>query len=82
MRFGRRNDGDGDGDGDGDDEGRPSSYATQRLALATAGLVLPTSFIVGGMTQVSLNHNSGAMMYAFMLACLVGLSVNELGRET
>ena len=73
MRFGRRH--------DGDDARGPSSYATQRLALATAGLVLPSSFIVGGMTQVSLNHNSGAMMYAFMLASLVGLSVNELGRE-
>lgn len=71
MRFGRRRYGDG----------RPPFYATQRLALATAGLVLPTSFIIGGMTQVILAHNSGTMMYAFMLAVLVGLSVSELKRD-
>jgi hypothetical protein len=37
-------------------------------------MLLPASFFVGGLTQVGFNHNSGAMMYAFMLAVLAGLS--------
>lgn len=47
---------------------------SNRLGLAVAGMLLPASFFVGGLTQVGFNHNSGAMMYAFMLAVLAGLS--------
>ncbi|WP_168013129.1 O-antigen ligase family protein [Halomonas salinarum] len=36
-------------------------------ALATAGVLLPVAFIDYGLTQAFLSHNSGTMMYAFLL---------------
>ncbi|RBI69788.1 ligase [Vreelandella sulfidaeris] len=42
-------------------------------SLAVAGVLLPVAFIDFGLTQVFLTHNSGVMMYAFLLAVLWGL---------
>lgn len=41
-------------------------------SLAVAGVLLPVAFIDYGLTQVFLTHNSGVMMYAFLLAVLWG----------
>lgn len=41
-------------------------------ALAVAGVLLPVAYIDFGLTQVFLTHNSGVMMYAFLLAVLWG----------
>lgn len=41
-------------------------------SLAVAGVLLPVAFIDFGLTQVFLTHNSGVMMYAFLLAVLWG----------
>lgn len=46
-----------------------------QLGIAVAGATLPVCYMASGMTQVSFNHNSGVMIYAFMLAILVGFSV-------
>ncbi|WP_304525740.1 O-antigen ligase [Halomonas sp. I5-271120] len=42
-------------------------------AIATAGVLLPVAFIDYGLTQAFLTHNSGTMMYAFLLVSLWGL---------
>lgn len=49
-----------------------SSHGTKR-SLAVAGTLLPTAYIGFGLTQGFLEHNSGAMVYAFWLATLWGL---------
>lgn len=41
-------------------------------SVATAGVLLPVTFMDFGLTQVFMEHNSGVMMYAFMLAALWG----------
>jgi O-antigen ligase len=41
-------------------------------AVATAGVLLPVTFLDFGLSQVFLEHNSGVMMYAFMLVVLWG----------
>lgn len=41
-------------------------------SLATAGTLLPVAYIDFGLTQSLLEHNSGAMVYAFWLAVLWG----------
>lgn len=43
------------------------------VGLSSAGIILVTGFFLAGMTQVSFNHNSGVMIYAFFLAVLIGL---------
>lgn len=45
-------------------------------AIATAGVLLPVTYIDFGLTQSFLTHNSGVMMYAFLLATLWGVYVN------
>jgi len=52
----------------------------ERIGLASAGITFPVALIASGMSQVNFAHNSGAMMYAFMIAGLVGVSV-VLGDE-
>lgn len=42
-------------------------------ATATAGVLLPVTYIDFGLTQGFLSHNSGVMMYAFLLAVLWGI---------
>jgi O-antigen ligase len=59
--------------------GRRSSRASRSpnndaVALATAGLLFTVGFMASGLTQVNFNHNIGAMLYAFMIAVLVGVS--------
>ena len=49
-----------------------ASHLTTR-AVATAGVLLPVTFMDFGLTQVFMEHNSGVMMYAFMLAVLWGI---------
>ncbi|MBP5980609.1 MAG: O-antigen ligase family protein [Halomonas sp.] len=46
-------------------------------AVATAGVLLPVTYIDFGLSQAFLTHNSGVMMYAFMLAVLWGVFVNQ-----
>lgn len=46
-------------------------------AVATAGVLLPVTFMDFGLTQVFLEHNSGVMMYAFMLVVLWGIYANQ-----
>lgn len=46
--------------------------------VALAGLLLVTMFSIFGLTQVSFNHNSGVMIYAFYLAVLLG-ALNNTG---
>ena len=46
------------------------------FALVTAGIIFSLGFMATGMTQVNFNHNIGVMVYAFMIAALVGLSSN------
>tara|TARA_R110002012_G_scaffold160502_3_gene322403 strand:- start:3696 stop:4913 length:1218 start_codon:yes stop_codon:yes gene_type:complete len=41
-------------------------------SLAVAGVLLPVAYIDFGFSQVFLGHNSGVMMYAFLLAVLWG----------
>ena len=41
-------------------------------SLAVAGVLLPVAYIDFGFSQVFLAHNSGVMMYAFLLAVLWG----------
>ncbi|XUO84692.1 O-antigen ligase family protein [Halomonas sp. KM007] len=41
-------------------------------AVATAGVLLPVTFLDFGLSQVFLGHNSGVMMYAFLLVVLWG----------
>ncbi|MGE4535200.1 O-antigen ligase family protein [Halomonas sp.] len=43
-----------------------------RRALATAGALLGVAYIDFGLTQAFLEHNSGVMMFAFLLAVLWG----------
>ncbi|WP_301583399.1 O-antigen ligase family protein [Halomonas alkaliantarctica] len=45
-------------------------------SIATAGVLLPVTYIDFGLSQVFLTHNSGVMMYAFLLAALWGIYVN------
>ncbi|WP_235041849.1 O-antigen ligase family protein [Vreelandella profundi] len=49
-------------------------------ALATAGVLLPVTYIDFGLSQVFLTHNSGVMMYAFLLAILWGIHSGRLRR--
>ncbi|CEP36891.1 Lipid A core-O-antigen ligase [Halomonas sp. R57-5] len=42
-------------------------------AVAVAGFLLPVAYIDFGITQTFLGHNSGVMMYAFLLAILWGI---------
>lgn len=65
---------------------RASAYASRSvtmpsLALATAGLLFTLGFLATGLTQVNFNHNIGAMTFAFMMAVLVGLSVDPSRRS-
>lgn len=46
-------------------------------ATATAGVLLPVMYITFGLTQGFLSHNSGVMMYAFLLAVLWGIYVRQ-----
>ncbi|MEX0449087.1 O-antigen ligase family protein [Spiribacter sp. 221] len=48
--------------------------SSMRLGIAVAGVILPLSYMAFGISQVSFNHNSGVMVYAFLLAILMGLS--------
>ena len=49
-------------------------------SLAVAGVLLPVAFIDFGFSQVFLSHNSGVMMFAFLLAVLWGsFSVRSRG---
>lgn len=41
-------------------------------AVAVAGVLLPVTYMDFGLTQAFLTHNSGIMMYAFLLAVLWG----------
>lgn len=45
-------------------------------SIATAGVLLPVTYIDFGLSQVFLTHNSGVMMYAFLLATLWGIYAN------
>jgi len=49
-------------------------------AIATAGVLLPVTYIDFGLSQAFLTHNSGVMMYAFLLASFWGIYAN-LTRE-
>ena len=51
-------------------------------AVATAGVLLPVTFMDFGLTQVFLEHNSGVMMYAFMLAVLWGIYAQQISHKT
>jgi O-antigen ligase len=44
-----------------------------KRSIAVAGVLLPVTYIDFGLTQVFLSHNSGVMMYAFLLAILWGV---------
>lgn len=46
-------------------------------AVATAGVLLPVTYIDFGLSQAFLTHNSGVMMYAFLLAVLWGAYINQ-----
>lgn len=46
-------------------------------AVATAGVLLPVTFMDFGLSQAFLTHNSGVMMYAFLLAVLWGVYANQ-----
>lgn len=54
-----------------------SADLSQR-ATATAGVLLPVMYIDFGLTQSFLSHNSGVMMYAFLLAVLWGIYVRQV----
>ena len=43
-----------------------------KRSVAVAGALLPVAYIDFGLTQAFLTHNSGVMMYAFLLAILWG----------
>lgn len=47
-------------------------------AVATAGVLLPVTYIDFGLSQTFLIHNSGVMMYAFLLVVLWGSFVKQL----
>ncbi|WKD27076.1 O-antigen ligase family protein [Halomonas sp. KG2] len=49
-------------------------------SIATAGVLLPVTYIDFGLSQAFLTHNSGVMMYAFLLASFWGVYAN-LTRE-
>ncbi|MGP9571123.1 O-antigen ligase [Halomonas sp. JB37] len=49
-------------------------------ALATAGVLLPVTYIDFGLSQVFMTHNSGVMIYAFLLAILWGIHSGRLRR--
>ncbi|WP_404463364.1 O-antigen ligase family protein [Vreelandella aquamarina] len=53
-----------------------ASHLTTR-AVATAGVLLPVTFMDFGLTQVFMEHNSGVMMYSFMLVVLWGIYANQ-----
>lgn len=42
-------------------------------SVAVAGTLLPVAYVDFGLTQTFLGHNSGVMMYAFLLAILWGI---------
>lgn len=42
-------------------------------SIATAGVLLPVTYIDFGLSQAFLTHNSGVMMYAFLLASFWGI---------
>lgn len=46
-------------------------------SVATAGVLLPVTYIDFGLSQAFLTHNSGVMMYAFILVVLWGVIVNQ-----
>ncbi|MDR5876565.1 O-antigen ligase family protein [Vreelandella gomseomensis] len=48
-----------------------------RRSIATAGVLLPVTYIDFGLTQTFLSHNSGVMMYAFLLAVLWGICARQ-----
>ncbi|WP_249979300.1 O-antigen ligase family protein [Vreelandella olivaria] len=48
-------------------------------ALATAGVLLPVTYIDFGLSQAFLTHNSGVMVYAFLLVILWGSYRYHLG---
>lgn len=50
-----------------------SAESLSTRALSTAGVLLPVTYIDFGLSQVFLTHNSGVMMYAFLLAILWGI---------
>ncbi|MGP5309391.1 O-antigen ligase family protein [Vreelandella alkaliphila] len=45
-------------------------------SIATAGVLLPVTYIDFGLSQAFLTHNSGVMMYAFLLASFWGIYAN------
>ncbi len=47
-------------------------------SVAVAGALLPVTYVDFGLTQVFLGHNSGVMMYAFLLAILWGIHSRHL----
>ncbi|WP_434986182.1 O-antigen ligase family protein [Vreelandella zhaodongensis] len=53
---------------------RAESLVTR--SIATAGVLLPVAYIDFGLSQAFLTHNSGVMMYAFLLAVLWGVYVS------
>jgi len=50
-----------------------SAPSLSRRAVATAGVLLPVSFMGFSLTQAVLTHHSGVLVYAFWLAILWGL---------
>lgn len=50
-----------------------TSVDLELRSLAVAGVLLPVAYIDFGFSQVFLGHNSGVMMYAFLLAVLWGI---------
>ncbi|WP_306766922.1 O-antigen ligase family protein [Halomonas marinisediminis] len=49
-----------------------ASQNLERRSLAIAGVLLPVAYIDFGLSQAFLAHNSGTMMFAFLLAVLWG----------
>ena len=55
-------------------------HSLQLKALALAGMLLPSSFALFGLTQVFLAHNSGRMVYIVWVSALAVLCVLEARR--
>ena len=49
----------------------------EHLGLGTAGIIFPICVFTAGISQVNFTHNSGAMMYSFIVAVLVGMSTQR-----
>ncbi|KAF0284696.1 hypothetical protein BA898_10025 [Spiribacter roseus] len=56
---------------------RDQPPGTRQLALRTAGLIFILGTMATGLTQVNFNHNIGVMVFAFMMAILLGTNAGE-----